>query len=66
LDLQTAEGKQDQAAHPESLLQDKGEQRGTMGTSITKEQEAVCKTMETILQKHHTKVESFNLRQLFL
>ena len=38
LDPKTAERKQDQAAQPESLLQDRGERQGTMGTSITKVQ----------------------------
>jgi len=32
-----------------------------MGTSISKVQEAACKIMKTILQKHHNEVESFNL-----
>ena len=38
LDPKTAERKQDQAAQPESLLWDRGERQGTMGTSITKVQ----------------------------
>ena len=48
-------------AHPEALLQDGGEQWETMGTSITKVQEAVFKRIKTILQKHHAKVGNFNL-----
>lgn len=31
-----------------------------------KEQEAVCKLMEVVLQKHHAKVQSFNLRRLLV
>ena len=61
LDPKTTERKQDQAAQPPSLLQDRSEQQGTMGTSITKEQKAVCRIMKMILQKHHTEVESFDL-----
>jgi len=36
LDPKTTERKQDQAAQPQSLLQDGGEQQVTMGTSIKK------------------------------
>ena len=56
LDPKTAERKRDWAAQPESLMQDGGEQQGTMGTSKTKVQEVAYKIMETILQKHHAKV----------
>lgn len=64
LDPKSAEGKQDQAAQSETLLQDGGEQRGPMGTSVTKGLEAVCKIVETVLQKHHAEAESFDLRRL--
>lgn len=58
-----ADRKQDQAAQPQSLLRDGGEQWGTMGTSTTKEQEAVCQIVEAIWQKHHAEVEGFDLRR---
>lgn len=64
MDPKTTKRKQDQATLP--LLQNRGEKRRTMGTSIKKVQEMVFKIMLTNLQKHHTKVESFNFRQLLL